>query len=123
MILTECRSLRVEMPPEQDDIQSLLDRWCDWMNSPENLADGYPSEASGGFVPSWIKDSEEGAAAADATTVEKVDACYSSLKMRYQEAINRHYGLGVRVWMFGSPVTFEDAKEEIRVFFVRKGLL
>ena len=123
MMLSERYSLRVEFPPEQDDIQSLLDRWADWMVTPESLADGYPSKASGGWVHSWIKDSEEGAEAADATTIEKVDACYSALALRFQDAINRNYGLCAKIWRFGTPATFEEAKTEIRVFFVRKGLL
>ncbi len=123
MMLAERYSLRVEFPPEPDEIQKLLDRWANWMFTDERLAAWYPDEASGGFVPSWIKDDEEAVSAADATTIEKVDACYSSLKLRFQEAINRNYGLGSRVWEFGHPPTFEDAKAEIRIFFVRKGLL
>jgi hypothetical protein len=106
-----------------DEVQNLLDMWADWMHRPEPIADGYPDKASGGFIESWRKDSEDAAAAADAETVERVNAAFDSLSPLYRDAILRHYNLGSRVWNFAKDCTFEDAKIVIRVKFVAKGLL
>lgn len=111
------------MQRDIDEVENLLDMWADWMHKPEPIAEGYPAKASGGFIESWRKDSEDEADAAEAHTIEKIDAAYNSLQRIYQEAINRHYGLGSRVWRFAQDATFEDAKIVIRVKFVAKGLL
>lgn len=111
------------MQRDIDEVESLLDMWADWMRKPEPIAEGYPAKASGGFIESWRKDSEDEADAAEAQTIEKINAAYDSLQRIYQESINRHYGLGARVWSFAKDATFEDAKIVIRVKFVAKGLL
>lgn len=106
-----------------DEVQHLLDLWADWMHKPESIADGYPSKASGGFIESWRKDSEDAADAAELETISRVDAAFQDLAPIYKEAIFRHYDLGARVWRFSKDATFEDAKTVIRVKFVKKGLL
>lgn len=106
-----------------DEVEVLLDRWADWMRKPEPIAEGYPAKASGGFIESWIKDSEEVADAAELETVNRINAAFDSLTPLYRDAIMRHYGLGSRVWDFAKDCTFEDAKIVIRVKFVAKGLL
>jgi hypothetical protein len=111
------------MQRDIDDVQTLLDLWADWMHKPEPIAEGYPEKASGGFIESWIKDSEEAADSAQAETISKVNAAFDSLAPVYKEAINRHYGLGSQVWRFAKDASFEDAKIFIRVKFVAKGLL
>ena len=111
------------MKRDFDEVQHLLDLWADWMRKPESLADGYPEKASGGFIESWRKDSEELADAADADRLEKIDAAYNSLTPLYRDAIMRHYKLGAQVWRFAKASSFEDAKVMIRVKFVMKGLL
>lgn len=107
-----------------DEIDVLLGMWTDWMFRDEPIAEGYPSKASGGFIPSWRKDDQDTDDAIESATVEKVNACYESLGRYYQDPIDRHYGLGFRVWRFqNGGATFEDAKSAIRPLFVKKGLL
>lgn len=106
-----------------EEVDKLLEIWADWMRRPEQLADGYPAEASGGFVTSWIQDSEEMGDRAEAARVEKIDAAYQSLQRCYQEAINKHFGLGVNVWRFKIESSYADAKIVMRVKLVMKGLL
>jgi len=106
-----------------DEVQHLLDLWADWMHKPEPIAEGYPAKASGGFIESWRKDSEEAADAAEMETIERVNAAFDSLAPLYKDAIMRHYGLGSQVWRFAKAASFEDAKIMIRVKFVAKGLL
>lgn len=106
-----------------EEVEKLLVLWADWMMRPEPLADGYPVKASGGFTESWIKDSEELADNAQAETIEKIDAAYRSLQRCYQEAINKHFGLGVNVWRFKTESSYAEAKIVLRVKFVMKGLL
>jgi hypothetical protein len=112
-----------KMQRDIDEVQTLLDIWADWMRKPEPLTEGYPSKASGGFIESWRKDSEDLADAADAERVERINAAYDSLAPIYRDAIMRHYKLGSQVWRFAKDATFEDAKIMIRVKFVAKGLL
>lgn len=111
------------MQRDFDEVEMLLDMFAEDMRRPVNDVQGYPSEASGGFVATWCKDTEEAAAAADAETLVKIHAAYDSLGRRYKDAINKHYKLGANVWKFSDPATFEDAKIVIRVKFVMKGLL
>lgn len=111
------------MDQKADEVQHLLDLWADWMRKPEPIADGYPAKASGGFIESWRKDSEDLADAADADRLEKINAAFDSLAPIYRNAINRHYGLGHQVWRFAKGDSFDDAKVMIRVKFVMKGLL
>lgn len=106
-----------------DDVELLLDFWAEDMRRPEPLAAGYPVKASGGFIPSWCKDTQEAAEEADAETIVKINAAINSIARIYQEAINRHYGLGACVWNFCHDATFDDAKIVLRVKFVKKGLL
>ncbi len=110
------------MQRDIDEVEVLLDQWADWMRKPEPLTAGYPSEAAGGWVASWKKDSEEAAEAADAETISKVNAAFDSLRVIHRDAIYKHYKLG-NVWRFPSPATWEEAKIVIRVHFVKKGLL
>lgn len=112
-----------KMDAKVDEVEMLLDLWADWMRKPEPIADGYPAKASGGFIESWRKDSEELADAADADRLEKINAAFDSLAPIYRNAINRHYGLGHQVWRFAKGDSFDDAKVMIRVKFVMKGLL
>lgn len=104
-----------------DEVEALLDIWAEWMRKPEG-PEGYPSK-SPGMIHSWIKDFDELVESADAEEIAKINAAFDSLGRSYQDAINRHYGLGAQVWRFGQPATFEDAKIMIRVKFVAKGLL
>lgn len=114
------------MDRELDDVDVLLGMWADWMRHPEALAASYPDKASGGFIPSWCKDTEEAAECADAETIARIDAAFDSLLPRYKDVIYKHYSLsrsGANVWRFAHPATMEDAKAEIRALFVKKGLL
>lgn len=111
------------MDQKVDEVQHLLDLWADWMRKPEPLADGYPDKASGGFIESWRKDSEDLADAADAERIERINAAFDSLAPVYRDAINRHYGLGAQVWRFAKSASLEDAKIMLRVKLVTKGLL
>jgi hypothetical protein len=121
------RSVRFDreknMQRDIDEVEVLLDQWAEWMKRPEQLTAGYPPEAAGGWIPSWCKDTEEAAEAADAETVSRVNACYDSLTAIYRDAINRHYKLGANVWRFARNVDFEEAKIVARVKFVQRGLL
>lgn len=111
------------MQRDIDEVEVLLDMWAEDMRRPSQEVQGYPAQASGGFVPSWCKDTEEAAEAADAETVSKVNAAYDSLSRLYKDAINKHYRLGANVWRFDSPADFDTAKMVIRVKFVQRGLL
>lgn len=121
------RTVRFErekgMQRDIDEVELLLDMWADDMRRPANDVQGYPSEAAGGWITSWRKDSDEAQEAADRQTIEKVNAAYDSLRAIHKDAINKHYKLGANVWRFPSPASFEDAKIIIRVHFVKKGLL
>jgi len=98
--------MRGERMDRYDEVERLLDLWADWMRKPELLTEGYPAKASGGFIESWRKDSEELADNAEADRLDKINACFDSLQRIYQVAINKHYGLGHDVWRFGQPATF-----------------
>lgn len=111
------------MQRDIDEVETLLDLWAEWMRRPSQEVQGYPAQASGGFVPSWCKDTEEAADAADSETIERINAAYDSLSRLYKDAINKHYRLGANVWRFDSPASWEDAKVMIRVKFVQRGLL
>lgn len=121
------RTVRFErekgMQRDIDEVETLLNLWAEWMRRPSQEVQGYPAQASGGFVPSWCKDTEEAAEAADAETIERINAAYDSLSRLYKDAINKHYRLGANVWRFDSPASWEDAKVMIRVKFVQRGLL
>jgi hypothetical protein len=106
-----------------DEVELLLELWVDWMRKPEPLAEGYPSKAAGGFIESWRKDDEDEEESRVAERISRINAAYDSLGRYHQEAINRQYSLGSRVWRFGTECTFEDAKAAIRPFFVNKGLI
>lgn len=111
------------MQRDFDEVEMLLDLWADDMRRPSSDVQGYPSEAAGGWITSWRKDSEEAQEAADRATIEKINAAYDSLSRLYKDAINKHYKLGANVWRFDSPADFETAKTVIRVKFVQRGLL
>lgn len=111
------------MKRDVDEVELLLDLWAEDMKRPSNEVQGYPAQASGGFVPSWCKDTEEAAEAADTETIARVNACYDSLATIYRDAINRHYKLGANVWRFARNVDFDEAKIMIRVKMVQRGLL
>lgn len=111
------------MQRDIDEVEALLDLWADDMRRPSQEVQGYPSEAAGGWITSWRKDSEEAQDAADRQTVEKINACYDDLSRRYKDAINKHYQLGANVWRFDAPADFDTAKTIIRVKFVQRGLL
>jgi hypothetical protein len=102
-------------------VEVLLDLWADWMGKPE-VEGGYPAE-SPGMIVSWRKDDEDMAAAFECDRIARVDAAFDSLAPIYRDAINRHYGLGARVWRFDRNVDFEEAKIVMRVKLVAKGLL
>ena len=112
-----------KMQRDIDEVQMLLDIWAEDMRRPPKDVQGYPSKASGGFIESWRKDSEDLADAADADRLEKINAAFDSIAPIYRNAINRHYGLGHQVWRFAKDTSFDDAKVMIRVKFVMKGLL
>jgi hypothetical protein len=111
------------MQRDIDEVETLLDMWADDMRRPSQEVQGYPSEAAGGWIASWRKDSEEAQDAADRQTIEKVNAAYDSLSAIYRDAINRHYKLGANVWRFARNVDFDEAKIVVRVKFVQRGLL
>lgn len=111
------------MQRDIDEVETLLDLWADDMRRPSQEVQGYPSEAAGGWIASWKKDSEEAQEQHDRDTIEKIDAAYNSLSRLYKDAINKHYKLGANVWRFDSPADFATAKIVIRVKFVQRGLL
>lgn len=114
------------MQRDYDEVQGLLDLWADDYRKPSQEVQGYPSEASGGFIASWRKDDEEVDEANERVRISIIDAAFNDLKPRYQNAIKLHYGIMRRtpdVWRHYVPATFDEAKIVIRVKFVQRGLL
>ena len=122
------RTVRFEreknMQRDYDVVEGLLDLWADDQRRPPNDVQGYPSEASGGFITSWRKDDEDTDELNERIRIGKIDASFNDLSPRYQNAIKLHYGIMTRtpdVWKHYIPATFEEAKIVIRVKFVQRG--
>ena len=88
------------MQREIDPVEELLMRWADFMRRPGDAGLGYPDKASGGFIASWRKDSDEEAENADAYEMGKITASIESLPMLYQRVIFQHHRIGYLVWRF-----------------------
>ena len=88
------------MQREIDPIEELLMRWADFMRNPGDPGLGYPAKASGGFVASWRKDSEEEFENADAYEMGKITASLESLAMPFQRVIYKHHRIGYLTWTF-----------------------
>ena len=88
------------MQRDIDQAEELLLKWAEAMRAPEDVTAGYPAKASGGFIPSWIKDFEELADSADATEVGKLKASIDSLTQPHQRVIYKRHGIGYKVWRF-----------------------
>ena len=88
------------MQREFDAIEELLMRWADFMRNPGDAGLGYPAKASGGFISSWRKDSDEEMENADAYEIGKINASIESLVMAYQRIIFKHHRIGYLVWRF-----------------------
>jgi hypothetical protein len=112
------------MQRDYDVVEGLLDLWAADQRRPPNDVQGYPSEASGGFVVSWRKDDEDVDDENERIRIGKIDAAFNDLKPRYQNAIKLHYGIMTRtpdVWKHYIPANFDEAKIVIRVKFVQRG--
>ena len=90
---------------QTDPIDAVLQRWAAWMRRPDQIAEGYPAKASGNFIASWRKDSEEEADAADGYEMGKANAAVDSLIQAHQRMIYKRHNLGYTVWRFAD----EDA--------------
>jgi hypothetical protein len=88
------------MMQDLDRAEALLLTWADFMRRPEPIAEGYPAKASGGFVESWIKDSEELSDAADLQEIGKIKASIDSLSQPHQRIIHKVHGISYMVWSF-----------------------
>jgi hypothetical protein len=112
------------MQRDYDVVEGLLDLWAEDQRRPPNDVQGYPSEASGGFITSWRKDAEDTDDLNERIRIGKIDASFNDLSPRYQNAIKLHYGIMTRtadVWRHYIPATFDEAKIVIRVKFVKRG--
>lgn len=112
------------MQRDYDVVEGLLDLWAEDQKRPPNDVQGYPSEASGGFITSWRKDEQDVDEANERVKIGIIDASFDDLKPRYQNAIKLHYGIMTRtpdVWKHYIPATFDEAKMVIRVKFVQRG--
>lgn len=110
------------MQREYDDADELLAKWGEWMHRDEPITEGYPSEASGGFIPSWRKDAEEMAAAADLRELESINACVDSLSFMHRRVVYHFHGIGFQVWQFAHPEQlYAEAKEDFRRIYYTKG--
>ena len=105
------------MQREIDPIQELLIKWADAMRTPCNQGLGYPAKASGCLIPSWIKDSEENVAIADAEEIVKINASIESLIQPHQRIIFKHHRLAYLVWRF--PNEDELYLEAVAAFAVK----
>jgi hypothetical protein len=103
------------MKRDFDEVEDLLAKWAEWMRRDEAIVEGYPSEASGGFIPSWRKDTEEMAAAADLRGLESINASVDSLSFMQRRVVYHFHSLGYLVWKFGHADTlYETAKDNFR---------
>ena len=100
------------MQREIDLIEELLMRWADFMRNPGDAGLGYPAKASGGFIESWRKDSDEEVENADAYEIGKIMASIESLPMMYQRIIYQHHRIGYLVWRFPDPDTLYLAAKD-----------
>lgn len=89
------------MDRELDDVETLLNRWAQWMGQHESIAGWYPPKAAGGFIDSWIKDDDELAEAADQREFESVNASVDSLSFMHKRAVYHVHNVGYQVWQFG----------------------
>jgi hypothetical protein len=97
------------MQRDIDPVEALLLKWADFMRRPEPIAEGYPVKASGGFVESWIKDSEELSDAADLQEIGKINASIDSLSQPHQRIIHKVHGISFMVWRFTNEAALYDA--------------
>lgn len=88
------------MQREIDRAEALLMKWADWMRIPEGTAEWYPEKASGGFIESWRKDSEDEAHSADMYEIGKIKASIESLIQPHQRIIHKMHGISYMVWDF-----------------------
>ena len=111
------------MDRDVDIAADLLKKWAEWMRRDEPVAEGYPSKASGGFIQSWIKDSEELFDKADQREIEIINASVNSLNFIHQRVVYRVHGLGYLVWRFENLAKlYEEAKENFqRIYFEKSG--
>lgn len=99
-----------------DDAEAALIRWAEANARGQDSELGYPNKASGGFIASWIKDSEEMAAVADATDIEKINASIESLSVPHHHIIWKRHNIGYKVWNFGNEIElYGQAKEAFRI--------
>jgi hypothetical protein len=94
------QSLGGHMHREIDVVEGLLMKWADFMRRPENIAEGFPAQASGCLIPSWIKDSEELFDNADDVEIDKIKATLASLSQPHYRIINKRHGISYMVWSF-----------------------
>lgn len=104
------------MQRDIDEAEALLLKWADWMRQPEIGAAWYPEKAAGGFIGSWIKDSEEEAENQDAYEIGKINACIDSLIQPHTRIIYKRFGLSHNVWHFSDEEgLYAAAKAAFRV--------
>jgi hypothetical protein len=94
---------------ETSRLADCLEIWCEWMHR-DNLRLGYPSQASGGFITSWIKDDDDKYQEADNLTAHAVSAVVESMSRPQKTAVYVSQGLLPRVFNF--RVSYEDALGE-----------
>jgi len=88
------------MQRDIDATEAVLLRWADWMRRSEGISEGYPAKASGNFIASWRKDSEDEQEAADGYEMGKANAAVDSLVQAHQRMIYKRFNLGYTVWRF-----------------------
>ena len=99
------------MQRDLDPVEELLLKWADAMRRDGDNGQDYPAKASGGFVASWIKDSQELAENADAVEIEKLNASVDSLTQPHRLIIYKRHKIGYLAWSFkDEPSLYEDAK-------------
>lgn len=99
------------MKRDIDPTEELLLRWAESMRHGGGLQE--PSKASGGFIDSWVKDSEELFEAADDREIGRINAAIDSLRSPHQKIIYKKHKLGYMVWRFDNEEElYDSAKKE-----------
>lgn len=112
------------MERDLDPVELRLIQWAEFMRKNEPTAEGYPTKASGSFIVSWCKDSEEVADAHEANQATLIDACIHSLSMPHRIVIYKRHGIGYQTWRFPDEgVIFEAAKQAIAPLLRKRCLI
>lgn len=106
------------MQRDIDEAEALLIKWADYMLNPGAYGADYPDKASGGFIASWIKDSEELFELADEGEITKIGTAIDDLAQPHKRIIYKRHGVGYKVWSFpNEDALYLAAKTAFRVKF------